>query len=167
MQMFDHAQSWPQQTPSKSQKQSTLRKHCVTTSMDPDQISNFDVMLGRGKAKDHHGNINLNQLIALKQDLYKAAQRWEKTVIADEIVSWNHSRTRWSFLETIQNQVTPILDKIRCGSSTQKGSSHLSKVDGPSITATTTHRHLHPQGRRSVDSKEVFLLNTYNEWSVS
>jgi hypothetical protein len=47
----------------------------------------FDVLFGRGKVKDHFGNIHLHKLIGLQQDRYDAAERWEKTVIAEEIVS--------------------------------------------------------------------------------
>jgi len=46
-----------------------------------------DVLFGRGKVKEHPGNVYLHQLLGEKQDRYEAAERWEKTVIAEEIVS--------------------------------------------------------------------------------
>mmetsp|Transcript_11697 Transcript_11697/g.28029 ORF Transcript_11697/g.28029 Transcript_11697/m.28029 type:complete len:475 (+) Transcript_11697:1176-2600(+) len=47
----------------------------------------FDVLFGRGKVKDHPGNIQLHKLIAMHQAKYDSAERWEKTVIAEDIVS--------------------------------------------------------------------------------
>jgi hypothetical protein len=58
-----------------------------TSFVGQDEVSNFDVLFGRGKVKDHYGNIHLHQLINMKQDRYEAAERWEKTIIAEEIVS--------------------------------------------------------------------------------
>jgi hypothetical protein len=52
----------------------------------------FDVLFGRGKVKDHCGNIVLHKLLADRQNRYEAAERWEKTVIAEEIVSMIRER---------------------------------------------------------------------------
>ena len=59
----------------------------ATSSLPLIQPSKYDVLFGRGKVKDHYGNVHLHQLIAMRHDRYEAAERWEKTIIAEEIVS--------------------------------------------------------------------------------
>lgn len=46
-----------------------------------------DVLFGRGRVKEHPGNIILHHLIGARTDRYEAAEKWEKTVIAEEIVA--------------------------------------------------------------------------------
>lgn len=46
-----------------------------------------DVLFGRGKVKEHPGNIRLHQLIEKRRSRYEVAEKWEKTVIAEEIVA--------------------------------------------------------------------------------
>jgi hypothetical protein len=46
-----------------------------------------DVLFGRGKVKDHPGNIRLHHLIDAKSGRYEVSEKWEKTVIAEEIVA--------------------------------------------------------------------------------
>jgi hypothetical protein len=46
-----------------------------------------DVLFGRGKVKEHPGNIRLHELINSKRSWYEMAEKWEKTVIAEEIVA--------------------------------------------------------------------------------
>lgn len=46
-----------------------------------------DVLFGRGRVKDHPGNILLHRLIAERRQRYEDAEKWEKTVIAEEIVA--------------------------------------------------------------------------------
>lgn len=47
----------------------------------------FDVLFGRGKVKNHPGNMLLHRLIGERRDRYEQAVKWEKTVIAEEIAS--------------------------------------------------------------------------------
>jgi hypothetical protein len=46
-----------------------------------------DVLFGRGKAKEHPGNILLHNLINERRLRYEMAPKWGKTEIAEEIVS--------------------------------------------------------------------------------
>eukprot|EP00980_Cylindrotheca_fusiformis_P029242 scaffold22766_cov131-Cylindrotheca_fusiformis.AAC.8 len=46
-----------------------------------------DVLFGRGKVKEHPGNIRLHQLIEKRRSRYEVAEKWEKTVISEEIVA--------------------------------------------------------------------------------
>ncbi|KAG7369630.1 hypothetical protein IV203_027376 [Nitzschia inconspicua] len=72
---------------SKSVQYQPQKPESSPSSPNTNGLSNFDVLFGRGKVKDHYGNIYLHKLIAMNQDRYEAAERWEKTVIAEEIVS--------------------------------------------------------------------------------
>jgi hypothetical protein len=47
----------------------------------------FDVLFGRGKVKDHPGNIRLHKVIDNMRSRYELAEKWEKTVIAEEIIA--------------------------------------------------------------------------------
>jgi hypothetical protein len=77
-----------QQTPSPAVVQSISHTDMnQASSMLSCQPRKFDVLFGRGKVKDHYGNVYLHQLIAMKSDRYEAAERWEKTIIAEEIVA--------------------------------------------------------------------------------
>ena len=49
--------------------------------------SSNDVLFGRGKAKEHPGNILLHNLINERRLCYEMAPKWGKTEIAEEIVS--------------------------------------------------------------------------------
>ena len=44
----------------------------------------FDVLFGRGKVKDHPGNLQLHRLIDARRTRYELSEKWEKT---GEIVS--------------------------------------------------------------------------------
>jgi len=46
-----------------------------------------DVLFGRGKVKEHPGNVLLHKLIAERRERYELSEKWEKTVIAEEIVA--------------------------------------------------------------------------------
>jgi hypothetical protein len=73
-------------------------------SVSPEQLSNSlecdfsnisgsvqptgnDVLFGRGKTKGHPGNIWLRKIIDQNRSRYKIAEKWEKTVIAEDIVT--------------------------------------------------------------------------------
>ena len=47
----------------------------------------LDVLFGRGKMKEHPGNINLHKLIDAKRDRYEICEKWEKTILAEVIVA--------------------------------------------------------------------------------
>lgn len=49
--------------------------------------TSLDVLFGRGKVKEHPGNVKLHQLIEKRLSRYEVAEKWEKTVIAEEIVA--------------------------------------------------------------------------------
>jgi len=67
-------------TPSDSEKSPPARK--IYSSPSPG-----DVLFGRGKVKEHPGNVRLHQLIEKRRSRYEVAEKWEKTVIAEEIVA--------------------------------------------------------------------------------
>jgi hypothetical protein len=48
--------------------------------------SSVDVLFGRGRVKEHPGNMRLHQLVGKRSSRYEVAEKWEKTVIAEEIV---------------------------------------------------------------------------------
>lgn len=55
-----------------------------TTGISP---TCHDVLFGRGKVKEHPGNILLHELIAERRARYELSEKWQKTVIAEEIVA--------------------------------------------------------------------------------
>jgi len=67
-------------TSSDSEKSPPARK--IYSSPSPG-----DVLFGRGKVKEHPGNVRLHQLIEKRRSRYEVAEKWEKTVIAEEIVA--------------------------------------------------------------------------------
>lgn len=77
----------------------------IDLSCEPCSPRQFDVLFGRGKVKDHYGNIHLHKIIAMQQEKYDAAERWEKTIIAEDIVSSIRSHDgRFLRLVTVHNQ---------------------------------------------------------------
>jgi hypothetical protein len=92
-QLIGHSQNFVDRLQQQQQQQTIVGTQGLitrgpkTSIVDKNQISNFDVLFGRGKVKDHYGNIYLHHLIAMKQGRYEAAERWEKTLIAEEIIS--------------------------------------------------------------------------------
>lgn len=66
----------------------TVMSYRLAMQVGSGHIFSKHVFAGRrGKVKDHYGNIYLHQLISMKHQQYEIAERWEKTVIADGIVS--------------------------------------------------------------------------------
>ena len=47
----------------------------------------LDVLFGRGKVKDHPGNQKLHMIIEKRLSRYEVAEKWEKTVTAEEVVA--------------------------------------------------------------------------------
>jgi hypothetical protein len=76
-----------QPRPMQPRKESPSCTSDSATNLAIAKASKYDVLFGRGKVKEHYGNVYLHKLIAFKQDRYEASERWEKTVIAEEIVS--------------------------------------------------------------------------------
>ena len=76
----------------------SIARHCLTFSsssgdalpaslLSPGVVPTpHDVLFGRGKVKDNPGNKLLHKLIGERRVRYEAAEKWEKTVIAEEIV---------------------------------------------------------------------------------
>ena len=95
----DHRLSPFQVKNSNDAKNCTTTQHSVYSSLVAPSLTKsdlsrdsctprkFDVLFGRGKVKDHPGNIELHKLISMNQARYDSAERWEKTVIAEDIVS--------------------------------------------------------------------------------
>ena len=54
---------------------------CTVTPTD------LDVLFGRGKVKEHPGNIKLHMIIEKRLSRYEVAEKWEKTVTAEEVVA--------------------------------------------------------------------------------
>jgi len=65
------------------------RREPLPSIHDTDDVkpSFHDVLFGRGKVKEHPGNILLHSLIDKRRFRYETAPKWGKTVIAEEIVS--------------------------------------------------------------------------------
>jgi hypothetical protein len=135
-------QKLPQQTGAVNQ--CPVLRHQKSELIVKNQIAKFDVLFGRGKVKDHYGNIYLHQLIAMKQGRYEAAERWEKTIIAEEIISIIRDRGG-RFLKPSKVKTNETWTEVDAETAREKVShtfrSRRPKLNISSNLLSTTSRH--------------------------